>query len=110
MKAMRTNFMLVSIICCRLDTRGKGYVNVQDWGNRSIAVPVESWTLRYMQRYMGLPDVSATPEQVRAYWKKQDTLSVKNLVAAVNMVRVNAVTRGAHSASASGNAIFDTFR
>jgi hypothetical protein len=47
---------------------------------------------------------------VRKYWRTQELIQVKSLTAAINMVRVNAVTRGARSASSTGNAVYDTFR
>mmetsp|Transcript_8771 Transcript_8771/g.18714 ORF Transcript_8771/g.18714 Transcript_8771/m.18714 type:complete len:524 (+) Transcript_8771:341-1912(+) len=94
----------------KMDVDGKGFLSVVDWGRREHFKVVELFTLFYMKRFMGLPDITCTHEQVKKYFQTQAIRQVKSLPAAINLVRVNAVTRGAHSATSSGNAIFDAFR
>lgn len=94
----------------KLDRRGRGFLDALDWGNKDLFRQIQLVSTRYMQKFMGLPDISTTPEQVRKYWRTQELIQVKTLTAAINLVRVNAITRGARSASSTGNAIYDTFR
>ena len=61
-----------------------------------------------------LPPLTLAPPtpllpQVRKYWRGLEVRQVKSLPAAINLVRVNAVTRGSHASSGSGNPIFDAF-
>ncbi|KXZ55908.1 hypothetical protein GPECTOR_2g1459 [Gonium pectorale] len=94
----------------RLDKRGRGFLESSDWGNRDVFANIQLFATRYLQKYMGVPDVSSTPEQVRKYLRNQEMRQVKSLAAAINMVRANAVSRGMQTAGASGNPIYDTFR
>lgn len=48
--------------------------------------------------------------QVSKYQTMQSLRAVRSMQAAVNMVRINALTRGAHASVGSGNVIYDTFR
>lgn len=94
----------------KLDANKRGFLICLDWGKKEFAKVVEAFTLMFMQKHMGLPDITATDEQVRRYFYILHTRQVKSLPAAINLVRVNAVTRGAHASAGSGNAIYDAFR
>ncbi|EFJ50673.1 hypothetical protein VOLCADRAFT_120569 [Volvox carteri f. nagariensis] len=94
----------------RLDRRHRGFLEALDWGTKDAFQQIQLFSTRYMQKYMGVPDVSSSPEQVRKYNRNQELMQVKSLAAAVNMVRANAVARGVRLSGSSGNAIFDTFR
>ncbi len=48
--------------------------------------------------------------QVTKYQRNEDIKAARTVSAAIDMARVNAVTRGAHSATSSGNVIFEAFR
>lgn len=94
----------------KLDVKRKGYLVSGDWGRKDFVKVVEAFTLMYMQKHLGLPDITATDEQVKRYFYIMETRKVKSLPAAINLVRVNAITRGANVASGSGNAMYDAFR
>ena len=51
--------------CGRLDLGCRGYVEATDWGKKEFKKMVEAFTTMYMQKFLGLPDSTATPEQVR---------------------------------------------
>ncbi|PNH11292.1 hypothetical protein TSOC_001896, partial [Tetrabaena socialis] len=93
----------------RLDKRHRGFLEPPDWGSREASQQIQLFSTRFLQKFMGYPDISSTPEQVRKYWRTQELMQVKSLPAAVNLVRANAIARGMQSAGASGNPIFDTF-
>ncbi|GLC43789.1 hypothetical protein PLESTB_000908200 [Pleodorina starrii] len=94
----------------RLDRRHRGFLEALDWGTKDAFQQIQLFSTRYMQKYMGVPDVSSTPEQVRKFNRAQELMQVKSLAAAVNMARTNAVAKGMRMAGYSGNPIFDTFR
>lgn len=63
-----------------------------------------------MCKFLGLPGPTATPEQVAKYQSMQRLKAARSLPAAINMARLNALARGAHASSGSGNVIYDAFR
>lgn len=46
---------------------------------------------------------------MRKYFQREKTREVKSLLAAVDMVRANAVARASHDTNGSGNVVFDSF-
>lgn len=48
----------------RFDRGGKGYLKPSDWGMLGLGKIVERFSVSYMQKFLGLPDITATPEQV----------------------------------------------
>lgn len=50
---------------CRFDRGSKGYLKPSDWGLKDFGRVVERFSVSYMQKFLGLPDITATPEQVR---------------------------------------------
>ncbi|GFR46903.1 hypothetical protein Agub_g8550 [Astrephomene gubernaculifera] len=93
----------------RLDRTRRGYLEATDWGIRDAFQQIQLFSTRYLQKYMGVPDVSSSSEQIRKYNRAQEVMQVKSLPAAVNMARANAVARGARCAGSTGNPIHDTF-
>ena len=49
---------------CSLDTGGNGYITASDWGNVAAADMVNMFTLKYMRRFMGLPEERTPKEDV----------------------------------------------
>jgi len=93
----------------KLDCAKKGYLVAGDWGRREVMQLVEFFSHMYMVRFLGLPGPTATPEQVRKYAALQQLKAQRTLPAAINMARLNAVARGAHASTGSGNVIYDAF-
>lgn len=154
----------------RLDTRKKGFITPSEWGNRELAQTIEAFSLMYLRRFLGLPDVHASPVEVgyvlvcggvltqpfaactkcmsvsplatqctmrvcnrllslaipsasqtgvhaapsvllqmQKYFQAQQQKQIKSLPIAVNLMRVNAVTRGANSALNCGDVIYNAF-
>lgn len=93
----------------RLDPSKKGYLIASDWGKREVVNLVEIFTHMYMVKYLGLPGPTASQEQVKKYQALQALKAQRTLPAAINMARINAVTRGAHASTGTGNAIYDAF-
>lgn len=51
-------------LACRLDRRRRGYLEALDWGTKDAFQQIQLFSTRYMQKYMGVPDMTSTPEQV----------------------------------------------
>ncbi|KAG2500890.1 hypothetical protein HYH03_001649 [Edaphochlamys debaryana] len=94
----------------KLDRRKRGFLEALDWGSKDAFTQIQLFSTRYLQKYMGVPDVSATPETVRKYWRGLELKQVNSLAAAINKVRINAVAKSTKSAGSTGNAVWDTFR
>ncbi|KAG2451518.1 hypothetical protein HYH02_004116 [Chlamydomonas schloesseri] len=94
----------------RLDKRKRGFLEASDWGSRDAVNYIQLFSTRYLQKFMGVPDISSTLEQVRKYQRAQELLEVQSLTAAINKARANAVSRGMQLAGATGNPIYDTFQ
>ncbi|GAX78134.1 hypothetical protein CEUSTIGMA_g5576.t1 [Chlamydomonas eustigma] len=94
----------------KLDKDGKGFLTTLDWGNVNTYNIVQTFSHLYMRRFLGLPDISTPHEQVRNYLKAQELRTVQTLSAALNMVRMSAVTQGSHAAVSCGDVIYDAFR
>ena len=91
----------------RLDKHKRGYLDMCEWGQVETYETVETFTLLYMRRCLGLPDMTSTKEQVDIYLKSQGLKLVKSLPAAINLVASNGVTRGSGRQT---NIIHDSFR
>lgn len=48
----------------RLDTQKRGFLTSVDWGCLDFNSVIEMFSLLYMRKYMGLPDTSATDDDV----------------------------------------------
>ncbi|MEW5311472.1 MAG: hypothetical protein WDW38_003185 [Sanguina aurantia] len=94
----------------KFDRGGKGYLKPSDWGVLGLGKIVERFSVSYMQKFLGLPDITATPEQVKRYWHTQELRSVRSLPAAINMCRAHALARASRSSQSTGDPVFDTFR
>eukprot|EP00798_Chlamydomonas_sp_ICE-L_P019989 gene19989-26704_t len=92
----------------RLDPTGKGYISVKDWGKPELSKATETFAQMYLHKFLGLPDIKATDEQVKRYWNVQTLKQAKNLPAAINHVRVNAMSRGVKGLT-SAEAVMDVF-
>lgn len=51
----------------RLDKGNKGYLDMFDWGHFETYETVETFTLMYMKRCLGLPDTTSSKEQVNTW-------------------------------------------
>jgi hypothetical protein len=56
---------LPSLRLDRLDKRGRGFLEPVDWADKEVFNAVQIFSTRYMQKFMGVPDVSSTPDHVR---------------------------------------------
>ncbi len=59
------------------------------------------------------PEIDGRPcprVQVKRYFRFQELRQVKTLQAAINLARVNTITRGCYSATNAGNPIYEAFR
>lgn len=54
----------VWLTCCRMDKEHKGFLLPNDWGRPEFSKVVEFFSMVYMQKYMGLPGPTSTPDQV----------------------------------------------
>ena len=91
----------------RLDKGKKGYLDMFDWGQVETFETVETFTLMYMRRCLGLPDVMSTKDQVDRYLRSQGLRKVKSLPAAIKLVTSNGLTRGSWRQT---NIVHDSFR
>lgn len=94
----------------KLDKRGRGFLEATDWGAWDACQQIQLFSTRYMQKYLGVPDIGTTPEQARKYWRSQELMQVRTLPGAINRVRVNMMSRGSNRTDSTGNPVYDAFR
>ena len=92
---------------CRLDQTHKGYIDIFDWGHLESYPAVETFTLMYMRRFMGLPSGAASKDQIDSYLHVQSNRRVKSLAAAIKLVEGYSTT---HGSGRRTSIIDDTFR
>jgi hypothetical protein len=87
----------------KLDRGRKGFLTMAEWGCPENHAVVQSFTLMYMRQFLGLPDTSASYEEVKRYMRAEEIKTVQSLPAAIKMVKSRAVTKGA---SRGGDVIY----
>lgn len=71
-----------------LDARKKGFITTSEWGNCELAQTIETFSLMYLRRFLGLPDVHASPVEVGHVLVCSGMLAQGAAVCAVYKVRV----------------------